>query len=62
MKVGDLVRLSIQKTRKGLPYESKIGLVIKILTQEQQGLIAVNFGGVMYTFKRTDLVIASEGN
>jgi hypothetical protein len=60
MKVGDLVRLSIQKTRRGMPYEDKIGLVIKILTQEQQGLITVNFGGVMYTFKRADLEVTSE--
>lgn len=30
MKVGDLVCLSARQTRKGLAYEGKVGLIIKV--------------------------------
>ena len=48
------------KTRRGLPYEDKIGLVTKIQTNELWCLVAVNFGGALYTFKLADLEVASE--
>jgi len=59
MKVGDLTKLSIRKTRKGLPYESKIGLITKVHVQELWGCVDVNFGGVSYRFKHTDLEVVS---
>ena len=61
MKVGDLVRLSMRKTRKGRPYENMIGVVTQVHPAD-----AVNFTFVKavfdteYTFNINDLEVVSE--
>lgn len=57
MKVGDLVRLSPRKTRKGFTYESMIGLIVDMTHDPVLGhmMCSVNFGGVIYDFGMTEL-------
>ena len=61
MKVGDLVRLPMRKTRKGRPYEDTIGVVTQVYPAD-----AVKFTFVKavfdteYTFNITDLEVISE--
>ena len=41
MKVGDLVRLSLRKTRKGMPYEDMIGVITKVYPPDAVGFTFV---------------------
>ena len=60
MKVGDLVRLSMRKTRKGMPYDDKLGLVVEVKMCPPGWMAAVDFNGLLYTFNMCDLDIVSE--
>ena len=67
MKVGDLVQLSMRKTRKGRPYEDTIGVVTEVDAppprQSRDGrltLVTAIFNGMPYTFSLSDLEIISE--
>jgi len=57
MKPGDLVVLSPRKTRKGLPNEEKIGLVI---TSDRRGIIKIKIDGQELLFNESDLVVVNE--
>jgi len=63
VKVGDLVKLAMHKTRKGMPYDNTIGVVIKVeqmrLTTNLTIVKAV-FDGMPYTFSIGDLEVISE--
>ena len=61
MKVGDLVRLSMRKTRKGRLYEDMIGVVTKVYAPDVVGFTfaKVTFD-TEYTFNITDLEVISE--
>jgi len=58
--VGDLVILSPKKTRKGLSYEDKMGIVTKIILKRQGWLATVLFDDVSCTLPYSDLKIVSE--
>ena len=62
MKVGDLVRLSMRKTRKGRPYEDMIGVVTHVYPSDGMGFI---FAKAVFDTERTfninDLEVISEG-
>ena len=61
MKVGDLVRLSMRKTRKGRPYEDMIGIVTKIYSPDVVGFTFVKaVFDTEYTFNLKDLEVVSE--
>ena len=60
MKVGDLVILSPKKTRKGLFYEDKMGIVTKIILKRQGWLAKVLFDGVTCTIPYSDLKVVCE--
>ena len=61
MKVGDLVRLSLRKTRKGMPYEDMIGVVAKVYPPDAVGFIFVKaVFDCEHTFNINDLEIVSE--
>ena len=66
MEIGDLVRLSPRKTRKGLVYEDLVGLVVDKTGRGGQNIepryvmCSVNFGGAVYDFNVTDLIIVEE--
>jgi len=56
VKVGDLVRLSARKTRKGFTYESMVGLIVDMSDPVLGHMMcSVNFGGVIYNFGMTEL-------
>ena len=57
MRVGDLVRLSTRKTRKGMPYETSTGLVIRIHVIRDTNIViaTVNFSGEVYELAAKDL-------
>ena len=56
MKVGDLVRLSMRKTRKGRSYEDMIGVVTQIYPADVVGFTFVKAVFVTeYTFNINDL-------
>tara|TARA_R110002049_G_scaffold88919_1_gene224122 strand:- start:401 stop:580 length:180 start_codon:yes stop_codon:yes gene_type:complete len=57
MKPGDLVVLSPRKTRKGLAYEEKIGLV---LASDKRGIIKIKIDGQELLFNEGDLVLVNE--
>jgi hypothetical protein len=57
VKPGDLVVLSPRKTRKGLAYEEKIGLVI---TSDRRGIIKIKIDGQELLFNESDLVVVNE--
>ena len=57
MKPGDLVVLSSRKTRKGMSYEEKIGIVISV---DDHKIIKANFGGQDIYFNDFELVVISE--
>jgi hypothetical protein len=42
VKVGDLVKLGRHKTRRGMGYEDKIGIVLKVAINN---VVTVNFAG-----------------
>ena len=58
MKVGDLVVLSARKTRKGMGYEDKIGLLINIAINN---VVTVNFAGTTVNLGIEDVKVVSEG-
>ena len=61
MKVGDLVRLSLRKTRKGRPYEAMIGVVISVHPRDAVGFTFVKaVFDTEYTFNINDLEVVSE--
>mgnify|MGYP003119827375 CR=1 FL=1 len=61
MKVGDLVKLSMRKTRKGMPWEDGVGIITRVKNPINgfQFVEAV-FDGVVYTFNQSDLDVISE--
>jgi len=61
VKVGDLVRLSMRKTRKGRPYEDMIGIVTKVYSPDVVGFTFVKVVfDIEYTFNLNDLEVISE--
>ncbi len=61
MKVGDLVRLSMQKTRKGMPYEDMIGIVINIYPRDAVGFTFVKVAfDIERIFNINSLEVVSE--
>jgi len=62
MKVGDLVKLSMHKTRKGMPYDNTIGVVTEVKPTDEQGwtFVTAVFDSTPYTFPLTDLEVVSE--
>ena len=57
MKPGDLIVLSSRKTRKGMSYEEKIGIVISV---DDHKIIKANFGGQDIYFNDFELAVISE--
>ena len=61
MKVGDLVKFSLRKTRKGMPYEDTIGVVTQIYPADAVGFTFVKAAfDTEYTFNVNDLEVISE--
>jgi hypothetical protein len=60
VKVGDLVKLSLRKTRKGMPYDDTIGVVTEVYVRSQGWIATATFDGVSYTFAFSDLQVISE--
>ena len=60
MKVGDLVKLSMSKTRKGMPYDDTIGVVTKVELNERGWIATTIFDGMLYRFTFSDLRVVSE--
>ena len=60
MKVGDLVKLSLRKPRKGMPYDDTIGVVTEVYMRSQGWIVTATFDGVLYTFPFSDLQVISE--
>ena len=61
MQVGDLVKLSLRKTRKGMTYEKKKGVVTQIYSSKTPGFTFVKaFFDREYTFNMNDLVAVNE--
>ena len=56
-KPGDLVRLSTRKTRRGIGYEDKIGIVVVAAINR---VVAVNFEGTQVYLGFEDVDIISE--
>lgn len=63
MKVGDMVRLSSSKTRKGFDYENMVGLIVSMsrLPTLECVVCSVNFGGEVYDLNVTDLDVIKTG-
>ena len=57
MKPGDLVVLSPRKTRKGMSYEEKIGMVI---ATDKRGIVKINIDGQELLFNEFELVLINE--
>lgn len=57
MKPGDLVRLSLTKTRRGIGYEDKIGIVIHAAVNR---VVTVDFAGTQVYLGFEDVEIISE--
>ena len=61
MKVGDLVKLAMHKTRKGMPYDNTIGVVTQVYPADAAGFTFVKaVFDIEYTFNITDLRVISE--
>jgi len=65
MKIGDLVRLSMRKTRKGRLYEDNIGVVTKVehligIEVATERRVTAVFAGIPFTFSLSDLEVVSE--
>ncbi len=61
MKVGDLVRLSLRKTRKGMPYDDMIGVVINVYPRDAVGFTFVKVAfDIEYVLNINDLEVVSE--
>ena len=57
MKPGDLVRLGRHKTRRGIGYEDKIGIVLKVAINN---VVTVDFAGARIYIGIEDLEVISE--
>lgn len=57
MKVGDLVRLSSRKTRRGIGYEDKIGIVLKVAINN---VVTVDFADMRVYLGIEDVEVISE--
>ena len=57
MKPGDLVRLGRHKTRRGMGYEDKIGIVLKVAINN---VVTVNFAGMTVHLGIEDVKVISE--
>lgn len=57
MKVGDLVKLGRHKTRRGIGYEDKIGIVLKVAINN---VVTVNFAGIVVHLGIEDVRVISE--
>jgi len=57
VKPGDLVRLGRHKTRRGMGYEDKLGLVVKVAINN---VVTVDFAGVRIYLGIEDLEVVSE--
>jgi hypothetical protein len=57
VKPGDLVRLSLRKTRRGIGYEDKIGIVIHAAINR---VVTVDFAGTQVYLGFEDVEIISE--
>ena len=61
MKVGDLVRLSMRKTRKGRSFEGMVGVITNVYPPDAVGFTFVKaVFDTEYTFNINDLEIVSE--
>jgi len=60
VEVGDLVRLSCRKTRKGFRYENMLGLIVEISNDFPDVAYAVNFTGTIIWLGKADLSIVNE--
>jgi hypothetical protein len=67
MKAGDLVIVGPRKTRKGLPYDDKVGTVLSnpvVRLSSSTGFkleeVTVMFAGEKYVFDIKDLEIVNE--
>jgi|TARA_R110000824_G_scaffold351344_6_gene538375 hypothetical protein len=62
MKVGDLVKLSLAETMKGLLWEETAGIVIEITSElgYPGGAVVVNFGGTIIKYSAFRLRVISE--
>jgi len=60
MKVGDLVRLSLRKTRKGMPYEDTVGVVTDIGNPVDGFTFVKALFDIEYVFNYRDLEVISE--
>ncbi len=61
MKVGDLVKYSRRKTRKGMPYEDTVGVIIEIGKPVDGFTFVRAVFDIEYTFNYKDLEVISEG-
>jgi hypothetical protein len=57
MQPGDLVVLSSERTRKGMKYEDKVGVVVKV---HINSVATVNFSGIEVYYETKDLQVISE--
>ena len=61
MKVGDLVKFSMHKTRKGMPYDDTVGIVTQVYPADVVGFTFVKaVFDTEYTFNINDLEVVSE--
>jgi len=61
MKVGDLVRFAMRKTRKGRPFEDMVGVVTQVYPPDVVGFtFAKVVFDIEYTFDINDLEVESE--
>ena len=58
MKPGDLVRLSSRRTRRGIGYEDRLGLVVKVAINN---VVTVDFAGTQVYLAIEDVEVVSEG-
>ena len=58
IKVGDLVRLSMRKTRRGIGYEDKLGIVLKVAINR---VATVDFAGTTIYLGVEEVELVSEG-
>ena len=58
MRPGDLVRLSSRKTRRGIGYEDRLGLVVKVAINN---VVTVDFAGTQVYLAIEDVEVVSEG-
>ena len=57
MKPGDLVKLGRHKTRRGIGYEDKIGIVLKVAVNN---VVTVDFAGMIIHLGIEDVRVISE--